>query len=92
MDKLSKLRRSLILRLIVFELDLYGKLDIIEPFILGTATALTEYLKKIEGSLTLQDFSAVAKAKLGFPRYANGIIKEISLSIDGTSVAIPVSP
>ena len=79
MDKISRLRRELIFRLIVFEYDLYGHLDLVEPFILGTADAVAARLAK--GTLVPEDLSAIAKASLHFSKYARG-----ELGIDGMLV------
>jgi hypothetical protein len=51
MDKLNSLRRNLLLRLIVFECEVVGYLELLETLLIGKAT-VADY-KKLFGQLDL---------------------------------------
>lgn len=68
MNKFTELRRQLILRLIVFEYDLFGQLEMVEAMLLGklTTAQTSAWLESLEfGSLT-----AVAKVSVQFSKYS----------------------
>ena len=81
MNKFTELRRQLILRLIVFEYDLFGYLDIIETFLLGNLTQ-TQALG-ILGAMSADALKAVAKASTYFSYYSFGQMNMGGIGVRG---------
>jgi hypothetical protein len=68
MNKFIELRRQLILRLIVFEYDLFGQLEMVEAMLLGKlSTAQTSAWLE---SLDFGSLAAVAKVSVQFSKYS----------------------
>jgi hypothetical protein len=70
MNKFTELRRQLILRLIVFEHDLFGYLDILEALFVSKLT--TAQTAGLLSTLDTDTLKAVAKASLYFSYYCSG--------------------
>lgn len=72
MNKLYRLRRELVLRLIVFEYDLYGQLELLNDIMFGTPTAVEARLAT--GQLDPGTIQVVSKAILQYSVFISGTL------------------
>lgn len=90
MNKINELRRQLILRLIVFENELYGQLEMVEALLLGRLT--TAQASAWLGSLDVGTLSAVAKISIQFSKYCQTWLNIGGVGVQSTTTKLPSDP